>query len=117
MNSFRPRVLLPAALIVAALSHSPRALAQASPGTLQTEQAVHATTLPNGIEVTAHGTILQVTALRDDVLRVRAAHNGHLPEDASWAVLSTARSASIQTVPETSGGSMGFHTAALRVRL
>ena len=47
--------------------------------------------LPNGIELTSGTTILQVTALRDDVLRVRAGHSGQLPEDASWAVLPEAR--------------------------
>ena len=30
---------------------------------------------------------MQITALRDDVLRVRVGPQGHLPEDASWAVL------------------------------
>src|ERR1700738_3005879 len=116
MNFLRPRVPLPAVLMVAALSCLPCAIAQTNPGILQPEQAVHARTLPNGIEITAHGTVLQVTALRDDVLRVRAGQNAHLPEDASWAVISTARTASVQTVPETSGDSMGFHTATLRVR-
>ena len=31
--------------------------------------------------------VMQITALRDDVLRIRASGTGVLPEDASWAVL------------------------------
>jgi alpha-glucosidase len=77
---------------------------------------VVARALPNGIEITAHGTVIQVTALRQDVLRVRAGQGGHLPEDASWAVLAGARTSSVPTVAEIGGGKMGFHTTALRVQ-
>jgi alpha-glucosidase len=67
--------------------------------------------LPNGIEVSGNGVTLRVTALRDDVLRVRAGKNGNLGEDASWAVLETARTAS---VPVAADGT-GFSTKALRI--
>jgi len=70
--------------------------------------------LPNGIEIRSGETVVQVTALREDVLRVRAGHEGKLPEDASWAVLPEARTAAVKTVPETEGG-MGFRTTKLRV--
>ena len=69
--------------------------------------------LPNGIEVSAAGVTVQITALREDVLRVRATHSGALPEDASWAVLPAARTASVKVAPDTNG----FHTAALKVSL
>jgi alpha-glucosidase len=78
-------------------------------------QDVQVEALPNGIRISAHNIILQITALRDDVLRVRAVDEGQLPEDVSWAVLSKARMASVQTVPEIADGRMGFHTASLRV--
>src|SRR6266481_1380737 len=42
--------------------------------------------LPHGIEVRHAGMLLEVLALRDDVLRVRLAPKAELPEDASWAV-------------------------------
>ncbi len=42
---------------------------------------------------------MQITALRDDVLRIRASGTGVLPEDASWAVLPEARSASVEREP------------------
>jgi alpha-glucosidase len=67
--------------------------------------------LRNGIEITVNGVTLCVTALRDDVLRVRASQGGVLPEDASWAVLTEARGASVPVTAETAG----FTTKALRV--
>lgn len=73
--------------------------------------ASHKIALPGGIQVSANGTILQITALRDDVLRVRASHDAALPEDASWAVLPAAREASVSVIPEANG----FETKTLRV--
>jgi alpha-glucosidase len=82
----------------------------------QSEPATHAAIvqmnrMPNGIQVSANGVTIRVTALRDDVLRVRASQNGSFSEDASWAVLAGARAASI---PVTHAG-IGFSTKALRV--
>ena len=41
----------------------------------------------DGIEVRRGDTVMRVTALTDDILRVRIARGGTFPEDASWAVL------------------------------
>ena len=57
----------------------------------------------------------QITALRDDVLRVRIVRSGGLPEDASWAVLPNARTSAVIVAPEMTPTSAGFHTSALRV--
>ncbi len=65
----------------------------------------------NGFTATADGTTLEVTALRDDVLRVRAWRGRNKPEDASWAVLPEARTSA---VPVTKAA-QGFATKALRV--
>jgi len=54
---------------------------------------------------------MQVTALRDDVIRVRVGRHGRLPEDASWAVLPSARTCSVQVMREKNG----FETKALRI--
>jgi alpha-glucosidase len=67
--------------------------------------------LSNGIEVSGGGVTVQVTALRDDVLRVRASRSGDFIEDESWAVLAGPRAASVPVVAE----SAGFSTKALRV--
>ena len=103
MSLLRLPALLALALLSIGLS-TPPAPAQTTPALKP---------LPNGIELTSGTAILQVTALRDDVLRVRAGHEGRLPEDASWAVLPEARKATVKVTPEDNG----FHTAALRVKL
>jgi len=73
--------------------------------------------LPNGITIHSGAAQMQVTALRDDLLRVRIGATGTLPEDASWAVLPQARTATVAVKAETSGASVGFSTAKLRVRI
>src|ERR1700733_12944009 len=66
---------------------------------------------PAGMTITVNGVTLEVTALRDDVLCVRMWKGTAAPEDASWAVLPSARSSRIAVVAE----SHGFATAKLRV--
>jgi alpha-glucosidase len=73
--------------------------------------------LPNGIEIQLGNLREQVTALRDDVLRIRIAQGSALPEDASWAVLPDARHSSVAVTSETTGDHVGFHTHALIVTL
>jgi alpha-glucosidase (family GH31 glycosyl hydrolase) len=73
--------------------------------------------LPNGIEVRRNGAILQVAALRDDVLRVRLAVKGELPEDASWAVPIEIRRQAVEVIPEIAPDAVGFRTKTLRVRI
>ena len=71
--------------------------------------------LANGVELHDGRLVMQITALRDDVLRIRASGTGVLPEDASWAVLAEARSASVSVSQDSDEKSVGFHTASLRV--
>src|ERR1700721_594284 len=66
--------------------------------------------LLNGIEVRHRGMLLQVLALRDDVLRVRLSSNGELPEDASWAVPAEVRHQHIEVTPDATPATVGFHT-------
>jgi alpha-glucosidase len=73
--------------------------------------------LQNGIEVHRGNSILQIAALRDDVLRIREAEKSELPEDASWAVLTQIRHQSVNVVPENSEDSFGFRTKVLRVKI
>jgi alpha-glucosidase len=46
-----------------------------------------------GLAAIADGVTVQVTALRDDVLRVRVWKGDNRPEDVSWAVLPSSRTA------------------------
>ena len=73
--------------------------------------AQHLAVSSHGITATADGITLQVTALRDDILRVRMWKDNDIPEDASWAVLPASRTSSVPVSPEP----RGFATHALRV--
>jgi alpha-glucosidase len=71
----------------------------------------------NGIEIRSGTAVMRITALRDDVLRVRVGPAGQLPEDASWAVLAAARTATVAVTPESSATAVGFKTAKLSVSI
>lgn len=73
--------------------------------------------LQNGIEVQVSSLHERITALRDDVLRIRVWQGNVPPEDASWAVLPEARHASVPVTKEEAGEQIGFHTSALSVAL
>jgi alpha-glucosidase len=73
--------------------------------------------LADGIELHSGLAVMRISALDEDVLRVRIGPNGTLPEDASWAVLAQAREHSVAVFPEQSEASVGFHTKALRVQV
>lgn len=65
----------------------------------------------DGLTVTSSGVTLEVTALREDVLRVRMWRGDAVPEDASWAVLPPSRISRVGVV----GEAHGFQTSKLRV--
>ena len=73
------------------------------------------TTLPNGIELISGDIHERITALRDDVLRIRAWRGNTPPEDASWAVLAWARRATVSVSANDSADHPGFRTRALRI--
>jgi alpha-glucosidase len=105
---------LPAALLGRALPHESSPATQQSPaqGDSLTSKA-----LPNGIEVRRGKIVLQVVALRDDVLRIREAVSGELPEDASWAVPAEIRHHVAEVTSEAAADFLGFHTKAMRVHI
>ena len=71
----------------------------------------------DGIDVKAGPASLRITALRDDIIRVRMTLGSNFPEDASWAVLSGPRSKSVAVQATQDAASVGFRTAALDVRV
>jgi len=79
-------------------------------------KVTHSGALENGIDVRSGAFTLRVTALREDLLRIRVA-NGPLPEDASWAVLPQSRTSSVPVTQEQDSQAIGFHTKKLRVRV
>ncbi len=81
------------------------------------DRVTSARALPNGIEIHCGSAIMQVTALRKDLLRVRVGATGTLPEDASWAVLASSRTAQSPTEYKSDEHSVGFSTGALVVTI
>ncbi len=89
--------------------------AQPRQGFVRLDRVTASRATTNGLEIRAGSAIVMIAALRDDVVRMRVGPAGQLPEDASWAVLSSARTASVQVSPENTSGSVGFKTAKLHV--
>jgi alpha-glucosidase len=72
--------------------------------------------LRDGIEIQAGPATVRITALRDDIIRVRIAA-GALPEDASWAVVPESRTKSVDVQSTEDLATVGFRTAALDVKV
>ena len=66
-----------------------------------------------GITATADGITLQVSALREDILRVRMWKGDDVPEDASWAVIPASRTSGVPVSSEP----RGFATRILRIAI
>ena len=79
--------------------------AQAGDGTITARR--------DGIEAHRGALVMRVTALTDDILRVRVAPDGKFPEDASWAVPANVRAQSVAV----HAAADGFSTGAVTVHL
>lgn len=75
------------------------------------------TSLPNGIRIGSGPGMLRILALRDDMLRITMSPAKELPDNASWAALPAARTASISVTPEQDATFVGFDTRLLHVRV
>ncbi len=89
----------------------------ADPSPLVLDRLTSFTALPNGIDLRSDSAREEITALRDDVLRIRVSRTDQLPEDASWAVLPTARQSSVNVTPIATDSTIGFTTKSLRVAI
>src|SRR5579859_2465756 len=87
------------------------------PAAMQLAEFSGAKALPDGLEVSSGKAIIQITALRDDVIRVRIGRDGSLPEDASWAVLPSSRQQRSTVTPDNTKTAVGFRTKNLRVQI
>jgi alpha-glucosidase len=79
--------------------------------------ATDITVRSDGADIHSGPWSMRVTALADDILRVRAAPSGDLPEDASWAVPQEIRRRSVQVGVKQDLDGFRFQTAALAVRV
>jgi len=73
--------------------------------------------LRDGVAIQSGSATMRITALRDDIIRVRIAPGSALPEDASWAVLPASREKSVDVQPTLDSASVGFRTKTLDVRV
>jgi alpha-glucosidase len=73
--------------------------------------------LRDGIQLQSGPATLRITALRDDIIRIRVAPGSELPEDASWAVLASSRTKSVDVQASEDSPSVGFRTSLLDVRI
>jgi alpha-glucosidase len=81
------------------------------------DRVTGADALRDGIIVHTGAATLRITALREDILRVRIATGNEFPEDASWSVLPEPRSKSVEVQPSNDASAVGFKTASLDVRV
>ncbi|NJC34422.1 alpha-glucosidase [Sphingomonas jejuensis] len=106
---FLKKALLLSAASIGACAAAP-VLAQQPAATTQ-QATIQA--LANGIVVRRGDVETRVTALTDDILRVRVARGGRMPEDASWAVSPEVRAQSVSVTAARDG----FSTPSMRVRI
>lgn len=71
----------------------------------------------DGVDIRSDGWLMRVTALADDILRVRAVMASELPEDASWAVPADIRGHSVNVSVKTDADGASFQTQLLSVRI
>jgi len=108
--------VVPVFLFLAATSQANTAAeAQRKSGFVRLDRVTASRATSNGIEIRCSAAIMQITAMRDDVLRVRVGAAGQLPEDASWAVLPAARTAAVAVTAHSTATEVGFKTANLVV--
>jgi alpha-glucosidase len=94
--------------------------AQQAPGKqelLVLDRATGFIALADGVAVADGFAREEITAVRDNVIRVRIVPGGTMLEDASWAVLPDALHSQISVTPESSAMSFGFRTAALDIEI
>lgn len=117
MTSFRQR---PVSFLVFVLCAFQLTLAQV-PAALQPPVALESVTSSqaehDGLQIRSGAASLHISALRDDIIRVRISPSESLPEDASWAVSQEVRTKSVEVHPAEDASTVSFRTAALEVRV
>lgn len=94
--------------------------AQQSPAAEDALILDHATSfsaLPDGVVIEDGPAREEITAVRDNVIRVRIVRSGAMPENASWAVLPAALRSQVDVTPESSEKYFGFRTNSLHIQI
>lgn len=97
---------------ISAYTQTPQAQPPVALESVSSAEAAH-----DGVLIKAGSATLRITAVRDNVIRVRIAPDATLPEDASWAVPAEIRSKSVDVQASQDDASVGFRTASLEVRV
>jgi alpha-glucosidase len=71
----------------------------------------------DGFDVQIGTSTMRVTAVADDILRVRVAPGGQWPEDASWVVPADVRARSVSVQSWSGRDAAGFRTAVLEAHI
>ena len=71
--------------------------------------------LPNGIDIRDGSARMQITALRQNVVRIRVSRSSEFGEDASWAVLKESKVSRVPVSTADFADFVGFETEALRI--
>jgi alpha-glucosidase len=103
--------------MITALSALAIAQTPASEPVVTLDTVTNSQPLHDGIQLQSGPAIVRITALRDDIIRIRMAPGSELPEDASWAVLSEPRSKSVEVEPSGDASTLGFRTSKLEIRI
>ena len=73
--------------------------------------------LPGGLEIRCGAVVTRLTALRDDIIRVRIGAPGVPDSDGSWAVLPASRLAQAPVTAADDAAGAGFDTGRVKVRV
>jgi alpha-glucosidase len=116
MSSFSRRFVVVLIAITSAIAIYGRAQTSTQ-AALALDSVTASQPLRDGIQVQSGPATVRITALRDNILRVRIAPGGTLPEDASWAVSADARGQSVDVQAAQDNTFVGFRTKAVEVRV
>src|SRR5277367_188670 len=108
-------------IVLGLLIRNPVANAQASPAAeqgsiVEVDQVTAVEPLPDGVSIKSGSATLRITAVRDDILRIRISRSGTFSPDHSWAVLPEFLAHGV-AVTQPVGETAGFSTPMLTVRV
>lgn len=106
-----------AVLCLAPCSSVLRAQAPAEDDVLVLDHPTSFSALADGIAIEDGSAREEITAVRDDVIRVRISPTSTMPENSSWAVLPGPLHSQINVTQESTQDYQGFHTASLEVQV
>jgi alpha-glucosidase len=106
----------PSLLICQSVANAQVAPPSGQGSAVQVDQVTAVEPLPDGISLGSGSATLRITAVRDDILRIRISRSSTFPPNHSWAVLPGILEHGV-AVTQAAGETPGFSTSALTVRI